>query len=62
MKKELDVKKELSKLKANYEKEKLALRKKCKHDWYETRLDMDIYSGTQWYRCSICGEEKGESF
>jgi len=36
-------------------------RKRCRHEWEETRSKADLVRVTTWYRCSKCGKTKKET-
>ena len=59
----MNIKKEIKKLDAKYEKDLAKLREKCKHNWVKSiRNDSSKYEGTQWYECTICGDNYGECY
>ena len=62
MKSKEDIKKELSKLEKKYNSERAKIIKNCNHNWVDNGCTSNKYNGTQYYKCDICGSEKGEYF
>lgn len=57
-----DIKEKLNKLEKDYLKKRNKIIKKCNHNWIENGYESSKWEGTQWYKCTICGERKGECF
>jgi hypothetical protein len=62
MSSDIDIKKELEKLKIGYLKSIKELQKMCDHEWVEQGREDFKYGGIQFYQCKICESQKTESY
>jgi transposase-like protein len=62
MKKKKSINKQLQDLENKYLKDIAKIIKNCNHKWKEDGYENGKYNGTQYYRCSQCGERKDESY